>query len=120
MVCREHLALIGEASGSVDAITGEGLTMAFEQALALAEALAAGDLRLYQAAHRRIVRLPHFMARLMLGMDRHAAFRERVFRAFSAEPSLFARLLAIHVGDLSPISLGVRGTVSLGWRLLTA
>ena len=55
LVWRENLALIGEASGSVDAITGEGLTVAFQQALALAEALAAGDLQLYQAAHRRIV-----------------------------------------------------------------
>jgi flavin-dependent dehydrogenase len=118
-VCRGNLALIGEASGSVDAITGEGLTMAFQQALALAEALEAGNLQLYQAAHCRIVRLPHFMTRLMLSMDRHASFRRRVFRAFSAEPSLFARLLAIHVGASSPFSFGVRGTASLGWRLLT-
>jgi len=119
-VCRGNLALIGEASGSVDAITGEGLTMAFQQALALAEALQAGNLQLYQAAHRRIVRLPHFMTKLMLSMDRHANFRQRVFRAFAAEPGLFARLLAIHVGASSPFSFGVRGTVSLGWRLLTA
>jgi hypothetical protein len=56
----------------------------------------------------------------MLSMDRHASFRQRVFRAFSAEPSLFARMLAIHVGAMSPLSFGVRGTVALGWRLLTA
>jgi len=120
LVCRENLALIGEASGSVDAITGAGLTMAFQQALALADALEAGDLQLYQAAHRRIGRLPRFMTGLMLSMDRHANFRRRVFRAITAEPSLFARLLAIHVGDSSPLSFGVRGAVSLGWRLLTA
>jgi 2-polyprenyl-6-methoxyphenol hydroxylase-like FAD-dependent oxidoreductase len=116
LVWRENLALIGEASGSVDAITGEGLTMAFQQALALAAALAAGDLRLYQAAHRRIMRRPNFMNRLLLNMDRHASLRQRVLRAFCAEPGLFARMLAIHVGESS--CLGVRGTVSLGWRLL--
>ena len=119
LVCRENLALVGEASGSVDAINGEGLTMAFQQALALADALRAGNLQLYEAAHRRLVRLPHFMTKLMLSMDRHANFRQRVFRAFSAEPSLFAGLLAIHAGALSPFSFGVRGTFSLGWRLLT-
>jgi flavin-dependent dehydrogenase len=119
LVWRENVALIGEASGSVDAITGEGLTMAFQQGLALAEALRAGNLQLYQAAHRRIIRLPHFMTQLMLSMDRHANFRQRVFRALSAEPSLFSRLLAIHVGALHPLSFGVRGTASLGWHLLT-
>jgi flavin-dependent dehydrogenase len=120
LVWRENLALIGEASGSVDAISGEGLTMAFQQALALAAALQAGDLRLYQAAHRRISRLPHFMTWLMLNMDRHGGFRRRVLRAFSTEPGLFAHLLAIHVGAMSPWCFGVRGTVSLGWHLLTA
>jgi flavin-dependent dehydrogenase len=101
LVWRENLALVGEASGSVDAITGEGLTMAFQQALALAAALAAGDLRLYQAAHRRIMRRPNFMNRLLLSMDRHAMLRQRVLRAFCAEPGLFARMLAIHLGESS-------------------
>jgi flavin-dependent dehydrogenase len=120
LVWRGNLALIGEASGSVDAIAGEGLTVAFQQALALAEALAAGNLQPYQAAHRRIMGLPRFMTKLMLSMDRHANFRRRVLRAFSAEPSLFDRLLAIHIGAVSPFSFGARETVSLGWRLLTA
>lgn len=120
LVWRENLALIGEASGSVDAITGEGLTLAFQQALALADALRAGDLGLYQAAHDRIGRLAHLMTGLMLRMDRHAGFRQRVFRAFTTDPGLFARLLAVHVGALSPLRFGVRGAVSLGWRLLSA
>jgi flavin-dependent dehydrogenase len=48
------VALVGDASGSVDAITGEGLCLLFQQAVALAAALEAGDLALYQAEHRRI------------------------------------------------------------------
>ena len=48
-VYRGNLALIGDASGSVDAITGEGLCLSFRQALALADSLAAGDLSRYQA-----------------------------------------------------------------------
>jgi menaquinone-9 beta-reductase len=119
-VQRQQIALIGEASGSVDAITGEGLALAFHQALALADAMQRNDLSGYEKAHRRICRLPHLMAELMLAMDAHPSFRRRVFRAFSAEPSLFPRLLAIHTGALSPTQFGVRGTLSLGWRLLTA
>ena len=38
-VQRGNVALVGEASGSVDAVTGEGLSMAFRQAIALAEAM---------------------------------------------------------------------------------
>jgi flavin-dependent dehydrogenase len=38
-VCRGNVALVGDASGYVDAITGEGLAVAFHQAAALVEAL---------------------------------------------------------------------------------
>jgi flavin-dependent dehydrogenase len=119
-VSRGNLALIGEASGSVDAITGEGLSMSFQQAIALAEAMKAGNLRLYERAHRRIARLPRAMSGLMLSMDQHHRFRSRVFRAFDAEPTFFSRLLAIHTGAISPLSFGAGRAVSLGWHLLTA
>ena len=49
-----NVILIGDASGGVDAITGEGLRLGFEQAFALAEALQADDLRLY---HENIANL---------------------------------------------------------------
>ena len=119
-VCEGHIALVGEASGSVDAITGEGLSMGFQQAVALADAMKAGDLRRYQAAHRRISRLPRAMSSLMLTMDQNHRFRNRVFRALNAEPSFFSRLLAVHTGAISPVSFGAARAVSLGWHLLTA
>ncbi len=49
-----NIALIGDASGSVDAITGEGLALCFRQALELAGALKAEDLALYERAHARL------------------------------------------------------------------
>jgi flavin-dependent dehydrogenase len=119
-VYRGHTALIGEASGSVDAITGEGLSMSFQQAVELADAMKRGDFAGYQAAHRRIARLPWMMSKLMLTMDQHHSFRNRVFRAFDAEPSFFSKLLAIHTGAISPTSFGAARAVSLGWHLLTA
>jgi menaquinone-9 beta-reductase len=119
-VWRGRTALIGEASGSVDAITGEGLSMSFQQAVALADAMTAGDLARYQKSHCRIARLPRAMSNLMLAMDQNHGFRKRVFRAFAAEPAFFSRLLAIHTGAISPVSFGAVRALSLGWHLLTA
>ncbi|MFQ5700217.1 MAG: NAD(P)/FAD-dependent oxidoreductase [Acidobacteriota bacterium] len=62
-------ALIGDASGSVDALTGEGVSLALRQALALGAALREGDLRAYGAAHARLMRLPAAMSRGMLAIS---------------------------------------------------
>ena len=89
-VCRGNVALVGDASGSVDAITGEGLCLLFQQAVALAGALEAGDLALYQAEHRRIGRRPEFMADVMLLMDHRTRLRRRALRTMASHPRLFA------------------------------
>ena len=68
-VQRGNVALVGDASGSVDAITGEGLSLGFRQAMALADALERGDLSGYEAEHRRLARRPALMGRLMLALD---------------------------------------------------
>ena len=115
-----NIALVGEASGSVDAITGQGLSLAFRQALALAEALRAGDLRQYEAVHRRLARLPRLMSTLMLAMDRHPGLRERTLDVLSAEPGYFARMLALHTGAVPLREFGVKKGLALGWRLLAA
>lgn len=119
-VIRGRIALIGEASGSVDAITGEGLAMAFRQAVALGHALAANDLSLYAAAHRQISMLPSFMAESMLLMDKSSWVRQHALRAFVRRPALFERLLSVHVGELSLRNFGVRGLLNLGWQMLVA
>lgn len=97
-VTRGRIALVGDASGSVDAITGEGLALAFRHAHSLAEALAEDDLPRYDAVHRRIGRLPRVMARLLLLMDRHDGLRRHVLRGLAAWPRVFDHLLAIHSG----------------------
>ena len=73
-----NLALVGDASGSVDAITGEGLCLSFHQALALADAMESGDLNLYESAHARLGRRPRMMANLLLTMDRWSGVRSTV------------------------------------------
>lgn len=118
-VYKGNIALTGDASGSVDAITGEGLGLSFRQALALADALEAGNLEKYQVAHRRLARRPHSMARLLLLLDGCATLRRRVLRSLATDPDLFARLLAAHEKETSPAFLA-EVTARLAWRLVTA
>jgi menaquinone-9 beta-reductase len=118
-VYRGNVALIGDASGTVDAITGEGLGLAFNQALLLAQCLKSGQLAAYQFAHRRLMMRPSFMARLMLTLDGRPRLQRRVLRVFNNRAELFHKLLAFHIGNLSPSDLAFNG-ITLGWGLLTA
>jgi menaquinone-9 beta-reductase len=116
-VWRDNVALVGDASGGVDAITGEGLRLAFRQAHALADALYAGDLREYGRVHSRLARRPLWMGRMMLQLGRYEALRSRALRIFQDKPESFARLLAIHVGRASSREV-VNTGAQLGWQLL--
>jgi len=116
-VYRGNVVLVGDASGSVDAITGEGLSLAFRQGLALSEALVSGDLRRYQAVHRRLARRPALLGRLMLLLDGRSALQERAIRALGS--GVFSRLLAAHVGAASNTNFAATAAL-LGWRLVAA
>jgi 2-polyprenyl-6-methoxyphenol hydroxylase-like FAD-dependent oxidoreductase len=97
-VTRGRVLLIGDAAGAVDAITGQGLSLAFREAIALADALAAGDPARYQRAHRALVRTARRMAQLMLAAGARHAWRRRILDALSASPRLFDYMLGIHTG----------------------
>lgn len=115
-----RVALVGDASGSVDAITGEGLCLAFRQALALADALESAGLAGYERAHRRIMRRPCFMASLLMLLDRSSGLRRCVIPALCARPEIFATLLSLHVGALTPAAFFTNGILPLGRRMLRA
>jgi flavin-dependent dehydrogenase len=106
-VTKGNVALLGDASGTVDAITGEGLHLAFRQAAALANALAIDDLSPYAAAHRQLQRMPQLMARLLLLLDGNERLRRAAFRSLAAAPSLFNGMLAFHVGGRPPSNLSL-------------
>ena len=118
-VYQGRVALVGDASGAVDAITGEGLYLSFRQAEVLAECFAAGNLERYQRLHRELAKRPALMARLMLTLDRKTSFRQQVMRAFDSDQRLFGRMLAMHIGALSPVNFATNG-LSLAWRILSA
>jgi len=119
-VATGHVALIGDASGSVDSITGEGLAVSFRQAQALADAIAEGSLAPYERAHREIARLPHAMGALMLALDRWPRMEARAMAALAATPALFSQLLQAHTGAASLASVLLRYGPRFVWEFLTA
>jgi flavin-dependent dehydrogenase len=118
-VYRGRTVLVGDASGGVDAITGEGLCLAFRQASHLGESLASGNLACYQNRHRRLMRRPALMARMMLFMAQHPHLRRRTMQVFQSRPRSFAGMLAMHVGAGSTRDHIANG-IALGWELLKA
>lgn len=117
-VMRGNVALIGDASGTVDAISGEGLSLGFRQAIALADALQSGDLLQYQRAHRRLLRRPRLMANLLVFLARSQQIRRRTFQAMQAAPNIFESMLAYHLGETRPLELAATGA-HFSWRFLT-
>jgi flavin-dependent dehydrogenase len=119
-VARGGVALVGDAAGYVDAITGEGLSIAFHQAHALAESLAGGGLTAYRRSARRIAALPDAMTHLLLFVERHPALRRRVIAALAHDSHLFSRLLAIHARELPVKRMGWSTAPRLLWGLARA
>jgi menaquinone-9 beta-reductase len=118
-VATDSVALIGDASGSADAITGEGLAIGFRQALALANAIQSGSLEPYRRAHRQIGKLPIAMGELMLTLDRWPALQVRALRALANTPVFFQELLQAHMGERGLASVLLRRGPRFGWSLLT-
>ena len=118
-VYRGRTVLVGDASGGVDAITGEGLCLTFRQAALLGDCLASGDLARYQKGHRTLIRRPALMARMMLFMARHSHLRQRTMQVFQSNPRSFAGVLAMHVG-VGAARDHISNGAALGWGLLKA
>jgi flavin-dependent dehydrogenase len=102
----DRLVLAGDAGGYVDAITGEGLSLAFEGALALSrllpEALARGasceTLRPFEEAMRARYRRYAAVTRLVLSMARRPRVRRGVVVRLARHPRLFEALVRSAVG----------------------
>jgi flavin-dependent dehydrogenase len=119
-VVRGNVALVGDSACTVDSISGQGLSLAFQLAGDLAGALASGDLAQYEAAHRRVIRVPQRITHLLLLMNSSATLRRKVLRLFAAKPALFAKMISVHTGESSAESLNPAAILGLGWRTLWA
>ncbi|MEL7059770.1 MAG: NAD(P)/FAD-dependent oxidoreductase [Acidobacteriota bacterium] len=101
-VARGHVALVGDAAGYVDAITGEGIALALEAAACLADALVRGDLNPYAGARRQIVARADRLALRLLFFSRHPRLRAGALRTLSLAPALFERSVGSHLNRQVP------------------
>jgi len=93
-----RVLLVGDAAGYLDAITGEGLSLAFASAAALVDATTGEDASAYAAAWARIRRRHLLFTRLVLLLADHPGLRRRVVHALRASPDAFRAVLALNTG----------------------
>jgi 2-polyprenyl-6-methoxyphenol hydroxylase-like FAD-dependent oxidoreductase len=90
-----RVALVGDAAGYLDALSGQGLELGFAGAAALIEVLKSGaPLSHYEQAYRRLSRRYYLGTELLLQLARNRPLRRGSLRLLRATPALFDRLLA--------------------------
>jgi flavin-dependent dehydrogenase len=102
----DRLVLLGDAAGYVDAITGEGLSIAFGCADdlaallpgAIARGCSADALQGYELAWRRRFRPYAAWTRALLALSRWPTLRRQVLALAAARPRPFERVVAAAVG----------------------
>ncbi len=111
----DGVALVGDASGYLDAITGEGISLALAQVQALYDSIgswmlsnsSAPSARELQGYSRRIsgmVRQHQRITRLVLFLSRNPRLAERAIRGLARQPELFRWLLSANMGAVSAAS----------------
>jgi flavin-dependent dehydrogenase len=109
------VALVGDAAGYLDALTGEGLAVGFASGVALVERFVAGQLERYPADHRALLAGYYRSTEVLLACARRPRWRSFVIRLLSRFPQLFSALLAVSTGCPPPTSS--RGAALLYWLL---
>jgi len=112
-----RLALVGDASGYLDAIVGDGLSSGLDQAAIVVDAISLARLSAYAPAHRRLIARSRAAARVLLSVGRHPRFRRRVIAALASEPDRFSRLLAILARQAPTWSTVLSVAPRLAWRV---
>jgi flavin-dependent dehydrogenase len=98
-VARDGIFLVGDASGFVDPITGEGLASGLVQAQALVAALEHPHPEAaYRGWHRRITQGPRRLTSLLVYLATSASRAARAVRGMQAQPSAMQRFLGINLG----------------------
>lgn len=108
---RGRVVLVGDAGGYVDALSGEGLTLAFGQAMVLgpllADAAARGSPALlpFERAAACAFQRYAVLSRSLLLLSRSPPLRRRIVRLLATHPHLFARLLGFFQPPVRPQAL---------------
>lgn len=96
------VALVGDAAGYLDAISGEGLALGLRSALALVDRYAAGELWRYPGDHARITASYQLMTRVMLTIGGRPRLRRWVIEQLALHPGLFSDLVGVASDTRAP------------------
>ena len=92
---RGRVALVGDAAGYVDALTGEGLSVGFRSALAAVAAAEQGQLSRYAAEWRAITRLPTLLTEGLVRSTRRPPLRRALVPAAEVLSPVFRRAVSV-------------------------
>ncbi|MBM4279835.1 MAG: FAD-binding protein [Deltaproteobacteria bacterium] len=114
-VAQGRALLIGDAAGYVDAITGEGMSLALQTARLAVDAVGAilgdGDVDAAAARYRRaravVFRDHAVLTQGLVELARRPFFARRVIARLGREPALFSRLLQVNDGQLPLTAFGL-------------
>jgi flavin-dependent dehydrogenase len=120
-VARGRAFLVGDAAGYVDAITGEGMSLALKTAVLCADSIAraaAGESldqmrALYRKQRMRAFRDHAILTFGLVTLARQPFLAKRAIARLAKEPALFSRLLGVNNGTRALTSLGVMDFVKL-------
>jgi flavin-dependent dehydrogenase len=90
---RGRVALVGDAAGYVDALTGEGLAIGFAGAAAAVGAAERDDLRAYASTWRTITRTPGFVTNSLVRATQHAGIRGALVPTAEKVPAIFGHMV---------------------------
>ncbi len=85
-----RVLLVGDASGYVDALTGEGIALGLAQGRAAVAAISANQAELYERSWRRITWRYRLLTASLLGASRLGLVRRGIVPAASALPRVFS------------------------------
>ncbi|MDF8266325.1 NAD(P)/FAD-dependent oxidoreductase [Luteipulveratus flavus] len=90
---RGRVMLVGDASGYVDALTGEGISLGLAHGRAAVDAIVSGRPESYASAWRAVNRVPFAATGLLLRATEPAWIRKRIVPAAATLPWLFGAAL---------------------------
>lgn len=88
-----RVLLVGDAAGYVDALTGEGLRIGFQEAAAAIECIRSGRVDTYEGEWRQITRSYRTLTRTLLWYSGRPALRRTIVPSAQALPSVFGALV---------------------------
>ena len=112
----DGVALVGDASGYLDAITGEGISLALAQVQALYDSIGpwmlsndrvptATELQGYSRRISGMVRQHQLITHLVLFLSRKPRLAARAIKGLGRQPELFRWLLSANMGAASATSI---------------